>query len=302
VTNLWWIASFVVAATMASALSAETRCPGNVESVPLRAVNGYQMIVGVEVNHSGPYSFLLDTGTQFTMIDPSLAEELGAKGEDAIPVNGTGFRSAASSTLLGPVELGSHAVAHVAAVVFSLKNLKATGLAIRGVLGEDFLMHFDMLIDNEHRMLCLDEGDAMREEVKGPRMATMTSTETEEVPPNSLLLTVQLSDVPRPIRLKLDSGATASVLYSSARYPAQRLVRGRLWHGNGTDGAQRSFAALPVQQVKIESLELRSVPFFALAESGKDSGNADFDGLLTTGLFKRVFVDHADHFAVLEAW
>ena len=130
-TRFRWIASFVVAATMTSALSAETKCPGNVESVPLHPVNGYQMIVAVEVNHSGPYNFLLDTGTQFTMIDPSLAAELGAKGEDAIPVNGTGFRSAASSTLLGPVEIGSRAVAHVAAVVFSLKNLKAAGLSIR---------------------------------------------------------------------------------------------------------------------------------------------------------------------------
>jgi hypothetical protein len=27
---------------------------------------------------------------------------------------------------------------------------------------------------------------------------------------------------------------------------------------------------------------------------------SEFDGLLTMGLFKRVFVDHADHYAVLE--
>ncbi len=79
-TNFRWIASFVVAATMTSALNAETKCPGNVESVPLRAVNGYLMIVAVEVNHSGPYNFLLDTGTQFTLIDPSLAAELQREG------------------------------------------------------------------------------------------------------------------------------------------------------------------------------------------------------------------------------
>ncbi len=46
-TNFRWFASFVLAATMASALQAETQCPGNVESVPLRLVNGYQMIVAV---------------------------------------------------------------------------------------------------------------------------------------------------------------------------------------------------------------------------------------------------------------
>lgn len=71
-TGLPHIASLVVATTT-FALYAQTRCPGNVESVPLHPVNGYQMIVAVSVNHSGPYNFLLDTGTQFTMIDPSLA-------------------------------------------------------------------------------------------------------------------------------------------------------------------------------------------------------------------------------------
>ena len=299
-TNFRWIASFVVAATMTSALSAEARCPGNVESVPLRAVNGYQMIVDVKVNHSGPYRFLVDTGTQFTMIDPSLAAELGAKGEDSIPVHGTGFRTAATSTLLGPIEIGSRAVAHVAALVFSLKNLKSAGLAIRGVLGEDFLKHFDMLIDNEQRVLCLDESGAMRAGVKGAHLALVTSSETEDLPPNSLLFAVQLSDVARPIRLKLDSGATASVLYDPEQYKAPRLVRGDLRRGNGTDGARRNFVRLPEQHIKIGALDLAAVPFFALAQ--KDVRTSDFDGLLTTGLFRSVFIDRADNYAVLEVW
>ena len=67
----------------------------------------------------------------------------------------------------------------------------------------------------------------------------------------------QLSDVPRPIRPKLDSGATASVLYNPAKYQAPRLVRSGLRRRNGTDGEQRDFAGLPAQQVKIDSLELR---------------------------------------------
>jgi len=43
--------------------SAEPHCPGNVASVPLHLTNSHQMIVAVSVNHSGPYNFLLDTGT-----------------------------------------------------------------------------------------------------------------------------------------------------------------------------------------------------------------------------------------------
>jgi len=107
--------------------------------------------------------------------------------------------------------------------------------------------------------------------------------------------------VPRPIRLKLDSGATASVLYNPAKYQAPRLVRSGTRRGNGTNGEQRNLSGLPAQQVKIDSLELRAVPFFVLAAKGNDPANADFDGLLSTGLFRRVFISHAEHFAVLEA-
>ena len=71
-----WFASFVLATTIVPALPADPHCPGNVASVPLQLTNSHQMIVAVSVNHSGPYNFLLDTGTQMTMVDPFLAAEL----------------------------------------------------------------------------------------------------------------------------------------------------------------------------------------------------------------------------------
>jgi hypothetical protein len=258
------------------------------------------MIVAVSVNHSGPFNFLLDTGTQFTMIDPSLAEEIHLRGEGAVPVEGTGFHSSASSTLIGPVEVGSHAVAHLETVLYDLRTLKSVNVWIRGVLGEDFLKHFDVLIDNDRRILCLDETGAMRSAVRGVHVAIVAAATAEDVPSNAILLTANLSDVSRPIRLKLDSGATASVLYNPSQYQAARLVRGTLRHGSGTNGAQRNFVALPAEAVKLGPLQLPAVPFFAVAEDGSDSTSAGFDGLLTTGLFRRVFICHSDQFAVLE--
>ncbi len=68
----------------------------------------------------------------------------------------------------------------------------------------------------------------------------------------------------------------------------------------GANGAQRTYTALPPQNVKIGSLELPRVLFVTLAGAQKDRRTSDFDGLLTLGLFRRGCVDHADHFAVLE--
>jgi hypothetical protein len=112
--------SLALAAIFVPTLLAETHCPGNVESVPLRFVNSYQMVVAVSVNHSGPYNFLLDTGTQFSMIDPSLAAEFHMKSQDSVPVDGTGFHTTASTAQLDQLEVGSSSALYVRAFCHGL--------------------------------------------------------------------------------------------------------------------------------------------------------------------------------------
>ncbi|MFY9937221.1 MAG: hypothetical protein WAK33_10130 [Silvibacterium sp.] len=106
----------------------------------------------------------------------------------------------------------------------------------------------------------------------------------------------------------IDSGANEPILFNAAQYmgfntsqymalqPSQNVPL----RGSGVDGAQRIFSALSPQDVKIGSLELPRVSFFSLAGTQKDSRVKGFDGVLPTGLFRHVFIDHADHFAVLE--
>src|SRR5438876_9281873 len=113
---------FVLATAVVSTLVAETHCPGNVASVPFHVVNRHQMIVAVSVNHSGPYNFLLDTGTQITMVDPSLAAELHLNTQGSAVVAGVGFHAAASFAQLDLLEAGSHAVANQKVVVFDFQN------------------------------------------------------------------------------------------------------------------------------------------------------------------------------------
>ena len=293
-------ASLILAATIAATLSAEPHCPGNVESVPLHYINGYQMIVAVSVSHSGPYNFLLDSGTQFTMVDPSLASELHLKGQGSVPVDGIGFHTAGSAVRLDQLAIGSHTVAHLEALVYSLQNPNSSDLHLRGVLGEDFLQHFDMLIDNVHKMLCLDEFSAMRPEMKGPHISLVTPMDDDDVPPNSLIISVRLSGATRPLRLDLDSGATAPFLYGASLSTSAAKLRGASLHVTGTDGTQRAVVASPPQDMKIGTLEFTKVQFFTLAD-GKHGAISGFDGVLPMGFFRRVFICHAEHFAMLEA-
>ena len=260
------------------------------------------MIVTVSVDRFGPFNFLLDTGTQITMVDPSLAVSLHLSTQGAAEVVSVGIHASAPFARLDLLEIGSHSVSNQKVLVYDLKNLQGTGLEIQGVLGEDFLEQFDMLIDNAHRLLCLDDAGTMRANVKGTHVPLEISASTDDATlPKPLIVVTRLSDGRRAIRLKLDSGTNVSFLYNTDEYMALGLFRGASLHG-GASGSQQTFMALPPQKVRIGSVEIEKVPFTTLVGALKDSRTSNFDGLLTMGLFRQIFIDHADHFAVLRPW
>jgi Aspartyl protease len=295
-----WFACLVLSATIVPALAAEIHCPGNVASVPFRFVNRHLIVLPVSINHSGPYDFLLDSGTQITMIDPSLAAALRLDTHGMAVVAGVGSGQSAAYAQLDLVEAGSHAFAKQKVLVYNLQNFPADP-HLQGILGEDFLEHFDLLIDNAHRLLCLDDSAAMRAEVKGPHIPLLAAAEADQVSalPAFLLVTARLSDGLRPVRLLLDFGANEPILFNTAQYMLPRPWQDVALRGSALDGAQPAFSSLPPQDVKIGSLELARVRFVSTT-TDKNSYVQGFDGVLNTGLFRRVFIDHADRFAVLE--
>src|ERR1700722_14231530 len=94
--NFKSFAPLILAATIVPALPAETHCPGNVASLPFRVVNRHQIVLAVFINHTGPYNFLLDSGAQITLIDPSLCAALHLATHAAAVIAGTGSRQSSS--------------------------------------------------------------------------------------------------------------------------------------------------------------------------------------------------------------
>jgi hypothetical protein len=296
------IAPFVLAATTATILQAGSRCPGNVESLSYRQLNRHQIVVQVSINHSGPYNFLLDTGTQMTMIDPALAGELHLATRGEAGVRSGGVNATARLAQADLVEAGSHRVAGLNVLVFGLAISQAATRDLRGVLGEDFLEQFDVLIDNAHSMVCLDETGRMREEIKGRHVELVSQAAKGDNLVKPLVVAVKLSDGMRPVYLELDSGADVSMLYNTQDYMDLGLFKGVSLQGTGASGTVRGFMALPPQTMTVGSMAIERVPFVTFVGGQSAVHSPDFDGLLSMGLFKRVFISHAGRFAVLEAW
>jgi hypothetical protein len=259
--------------------------------------------VPVVINHTGPYEFLLDTGAGSTIVDPALATELHLKTQGSAEVVGVGFDTHTSFAYLDLLEAGSHSVANHPVVVQDLQPLHAADLHFRGIIGGDFLGHFDVLVDYAHRMLCLDDTKGMQAAVKGGRIALVTPSQT----PNEVSLTtvliipVHLSGFgARQLLLTLDSGANASFLFNHAVNLAPGLRQTKQRNGYGADGVKRGFSILPPQSIQIGSLNIQQVSFAAPADSGENALTSEEDGLLSTALFRRIFISYADRFVVLE--
>ena len=150
-----------LAALFSVALHAEAPCPANVKAVPFHNSQQHQMVVEVFINHSGPYNFLLDTGTQMTVVDKALAAELNIAPTGNANVAGMSLQGDTKFAHLDTLEVGGHALTSQGVLVYDMKNLQGAGYAIRGLLGDDFLSRFDVLIDHAHSVLCIDDTGAM---------------------------------------------------------------------------------------------------------------------------------------------
>jgi hypothetical protein len=298
-----WFTSITLAATTFAALHAEPHCPGNVTSLRLRLQNSMS-VLPVQINHTGPYDFLLDTGTQVTIIDPSLAEELHLANQGAIDVVGVGFLTHATLAQPEILEVGSKTMADPVVVVQNLDAWRRSGLRIRGILGNNFLEHFDVLIDYGHEMLCLDDSNLMRPAMKGERVALLTAPQdADERHLPEPLIAVRLSDVgTRPLLMTLDSGTNTPFLYNTHRDLVPGSVADTSLQARSGDGAERRLAPLPLQDMQIGSMGLHGIHFVTLASAGRNPPQMRSDGLLPTSLFRRVYISYADRFAVLDPW
>jgi len=304
-TAFKFLAYAALTATCLSVLHAEPHCPGNVDSLRLPMASRSRIIVPVKINHVGPFNFLLDTGAQATMVDPSLATELNLKIQGGADFGGVGFLKHASLAHVDLLEAGSKSVANTLVLVQDLDGFQAAGLNIQGVLGGNFLGHFTVLIDYAHHMLCLDDANRMQTEVKGEHIALATMPQMANEVPGTVPLIVPVrmpgSGI-RPLLLKLDSGSNVTFIYDPDKCLALGLQKGARLQGNSADGVQRGFALLPPQDMQIGKHTLPLVPLVRLAVNGRDIPAHEVDGLLTTGLFRSVYISYADRFVVLEPW
>jgi len=185
-------------------------------------------------------------------------------------------------------------------LVKELEQIRVADPRIRGVLGENFLAHFDLLIDYRHKVVCLDATQTLAGFVHGEHIPLVAPQHPESELPymERLVISARLSGAgPREILLQVDSGSDGPILFPYPKRPElKRLERAAL----RTSGANQAFAALAPQDMRIGGHIVSNISFVTPVRLGQSLPALEEDGLLPTVLFQSVFISHANRYVTFD--
>lgn len=251
-------------------------------------------VVAVSINGSGPYPFLLDTGSNRTLIQNDLLAQLGIPSARLVPVDMANGISYLYQAIAQTVTVGSVSVHQLVIEGISSRQLGQLAGPCRGVLGEDFLDHFDLLIDNREKTLTLDESSTLAASTKGNHLPLSSSgMRNGHATVRRPSLDVKLSLQREVMHFLIDSGSNHAFFFpSSSSPPIYGAQLATLITLNGKSRCYVGFVTLRVGKDDIPNLGLASC-------EGITRDKFDVDGTLPTDLFDRLFISHSGKYAIL---
>ena len=204
----WYTTIFLCALFSPFAFDAQT-------VTKLNAIDGGFLIVPVSINESGPYSFILDTGTNRTLIRNDLLETLGISSKRLVPLNMTNGVTYARETVAKSVAVAGLSVNDLEVEGIDSSQFTRMWASVQGVLGEDFLKHFDVLIDNRAKTLTLDYASDLAASLSGDHLPlSFSGRRGNYSTADRLVLDVRLPSVDT-LHFQLDSGTDSVTLFPS---------------------------------------------------------------------------------------
>ena len=263
--------------------------------VPIGEYGG-KPIVQIWLNGTGPYDFILDTGASVTLVQRQLLQQLHISAHDPVTIRAVSGGSSNQRGVVQTIGMGGIHVEHLEVDTLEPTQLYGNKRRVRGLLGENFLNHFDILIDNEQRSLTLDSTSGLAETLVGERLQVSRSDGFSPAsPPDRIVIQLTVpSFLHRPLLFLVDSGTDIAMLYPSP---------GQAWRPT-QDVEQVYIRALNVIQncqVETTTLEIGGgrFPGTPLATcKGLTRGKGDLDGLLPTRVFHQLFVSHRNGYVI----
>lgn len=247
------------------------------------------MVVSVSINERGPFDFLVDTGTNTTLIDPGLAKELGLVAKDSLQLASLASATNVPRYYLQTFRVGPASVSNQEALAVPLPQITALDRKIRGVLGMNFLLHFSFRLNYDRQTLELYPDPEAANAPAGLRVPV-------EINESRLLIKVASSASPRGSwKLALDSGIAQFLVFQ------QRIVtpsgsacgKANCLMQVSTNLADHSASTVLLHDVSINEALLPDTEVVVLRNDLQKASDPQ-DGLLPAAPFHSVFFDRTN--------
>ena len=173
--------------------------------VKFRLVQDYLIIVPVQINDSETLEFLLDTGTNTSIIIPEVAARLKLRPVDRIEIVMVAGSVIAPRSFLPRLALGGKSAANTEVLWSDLPELRRLDNRVSGVLGWNFLARFNFTLDfRQRRINFADIGDNQFEQT------VRVPFEKDE---GRILLNLKIKQT--NLIFIFDSGASGLILFAS---------------------------------------------------------------------------------------
>ena len=248
------------------------------------------IVVPVMVNGQGPFDFIMDTGNDITIMEPTLGDQLGLKRSGhMLQVSVMGGRTLETSTLTR-LAMGTAQTENVPVLLEDLAFLRQISPHIQGVVGQEFLSHFNYLLDYGKRTIRVESGSEVGENIEGSHVPLELIHDRGR---DKMIITADMQALHHTVlRLALDSGATDVVLMKDASQRLQVPIRENMWQQ--TPAGSSALHSGPVHLITIGTEQLRDVRAVTSSETAVPFG----DGLLPTSLFQALYFNNREGFVV----
>ncbi len=251
------------------------------------------LVVQVSINGSGPYSFFLDTGSNRTLVRKELLEDLNVVSGIPVPAHMTTGVSYVHQSVVSSVAVAGLAVHDLEIEGIDAGQLSRLGESFQGVLGEDFLKHFDVLIDNHAKTLTLDETSELADSLAGDHLPlSFSGTQGGHSTTDRLVFDLKLPSSRETEHFLIDSGANHTFFFPAKPLPFQSrtTLTGTLQTFGGSSRCRIDVVPLEIGKDPLPAVEL------AFCEGIRR--NTDVDGILPTNTFKRLFISHSGAYVI----
>lgn len=282
--------TLLLSLSIVGSLLVRAQNPVKIKSTP----EGF-LIVPVFINGSGPYQFVLDTGTNCTLIRQKLLPKLGIREGKDVPLKVINGMIGTREVSLDKVGVGSVGVAGLQAIALDGSLIEQYAGKAAGVLGEDFLRHFDILLDNRAKELTLDSEGALSSALRGEHVPLILhGAAGKQGTLDRPTIEVRLHRGSNGLRFLIDSGANHGVLVADDHlsFQGNYVSSGSLRTLNGKSHCRLALVKAEIGLQILPPMEIAACEGTARKES-------DVDGFLPTNLFQRIFLGHLEGYVIV---